>query len=1148
MKRNKNPWLGWASYDEKSLSQGYHFKGRSSEISELFSLIENNLLVTIYGKSGIGKTSILNAGVFPSLKAAGYLPIVCRCGTSYDYPTIIIKQITDKYPFLNIKDGESFLNISDFFREIASLNKPVYPVLVFDQFEDWFRINAEIIKKLLIEISFLISDEHKGLTNFRFVISIREDYLYLLEDIIDNLNFSELKGNRYRLTNMSKSQVEEIFDLGFIEQPVRNRILEIAKESVDYAPSLVSFFCHELYELYPNGIKEDALKLLDNETTLIEKYYDRCFNTNKISEVTRLYIEDNLQDNGLRRPQNINIVQQNIKKEELNELLGGSNRLFQKFPVGSDEYIELLHDKIAEVLYTRKRKRDIERKKKKRYGIYLAIFTLVLVSITIAGLFYSKNKVIQKNINGMYEMQSRVVSKIAQENKSPVKTIAMLLDVLPKDYNNPDRPYTQEAGTALLNLLDTTRLEKVIPFEEEIFAVDISRDESKVLVAFLKNIIVYDSQTWEILANIPCNEGYITYACFGTTASKVIFATPSSINIWNIDSGTMTLHIDRKMYESEYEYKDHVTVSADRTKILVRDYDSWYYRLYSTQTGKLICKIKIPGLGFYSDEVPTFNADGSKLIYRIIDNRKEHIIIFDSETGKVLLKDSFIDNFAGYGFCPRGEKFFVINNHNSGRLIIKDVSTGETLLAIDTPKQIQSVNFNPLGTQVVVAPLYENKIIVYDACSGEELQTLIHPYFQDTYDETWKHGYIKKAYFCGRIIVTATNDRVCLWDMYYNNDILKFHCDRSIEGEECFERYSKFLNIYEKVISASSHELLIWNMSHGYNNHSNGNYIMNSDSSRIIDNWHYNIYDALTRTKIAELKHNHRIWTAEFSQDGVKIVTSSADSTAKIWDASTGKQLLNLVGHTGQVDYASFCCDDKKIFTKSADSTCRLWDVNYGEILLAFNPFQVAETHNGCRIMISSWWTARISSDGTKIGVINPEFGTKKNFYGEEEKYNIDRLYVFNAETGDFLWSTNTDGEDQGSIIISSNGRTILVGKADKRYLYDFNTGELLQEYQNLEGEGELIFSDDGSEFIIYDYLVAAYRYKTLTGELLLKFDLSTHRAFQYPDTKYDDGYVKDLKSSLWELTDIQSMINRGNEILNGYKLTEEDKHNYYLE
>lgn len=1145
MKKNKNPWLGWASYDEKSLSQGYHFKGRSSEISELFSLIENNLLVTIYGKSGIGKTSILNAGVFPSLKAAGYLPIVCRCGTSCDYPTIIIKQITDKYPFLNIKDSESFLNLSDFFREIASLDKPVYPVLVFDQFEDWFRINTEIVKKLLTEISFLISDEHKGLTNFRFVISIREDYLYLLEDIIDNLNSPELKGNRYRLTNMSKSQVEEIFDLGLIEQPVRNRILEIAKESVDYAPSLVSFFCHELYELYPNGIKEDALKLLENETTLIEKYYDRCFNTSQISEITRLYIEDNLQDNGLRRPQNINIVQQNIKKEELNELLGGSNRLFQKFPVGNDEYIELLHDKIAEVLYTRKRKRDIEREKKKRYGIYLAIFSLVLVSITIAGLFYSKNKVIQKNINGMYEMQSRVVTKIAQEIESPVKAIAMLLDVLPKDYNNPDRPYTQEAGTALLNLLDTTRLEKVIPFEEEILAVDVSLDESRTLVAFLENIIVYNSQTWEILADIPCNEGYVTHACFGTSASKVIFATPKSINIWDVDSGSITLHI--KKYESKY---NDLTVSADRTKILVRDYDSWYYRLYSAQTGKLICKINIPGRGFHSNEVPIFNADGSRLIYRTIDNREEHIIIFDSETGKVLLKDCFTDYPGGYGFCPKGERFFVINGE---KLIIKDVNTGETLLVIDTHQQIQSVNFNLLGTQVVVTPIYGNKIIVYDAYSGEALKTLIHPYFRDTYDETQERGYIKMAYFYNSIIITTSNDRLCLWDTYYKyNNTSEFHYNsRSIEGEGVLKKYSKFLNKHEKIISASSHELLVWDMSREYTKHSNGRFTMNSDSSRIIGSLYGNtrtIYDALTRTKIAELKHKHRIWTAEFSHDGTKIVTSSADSTAKVWDANTGKQLLNLVGHTGQVDYASFCCNDRKIFTKSADSTCRLWDANSGEILLTFNPFQAEETHNDPQTWGSSWWTARISSDGTKVGVISPEYGKKIDHYGKEERYDIDRLYVFNAETGSFLWAANKDGEDQGSVIISSNGKAILVGRGDKRYLYDFNTGELLHEYQNFEGDGELIFNDDGTEFIIYDDLFAAYRYKTLTGKLLLRFDLSTHRAFPYPNTKYDDGYVKDLKSSLWELTDIQSMINRGNEILNGYKLSEEDKHDYYLE
>lgn len=1148
MKRNKNPWLGWASYDEKSLSQGYHFKGRSSEISELFSLIENNLLVTIYGKSGIGKTSILNAGVFPSLKAAGYLPIVCRCGTSCDYPTIIIKQITDKYPFLNIKDSESFLNLSDFFREIASLDKPVYPVLVFDQFEDWFRINTEIVKKLLTEISFLISDEHKGLTNFRFVISIREDYLYLLEDIIDNLNFPELKGNRYRLTNMSKSQVEEIFDLGFIERPVRNRILEIAKESVDYAPNLVSFFCHELYELYPNGIKEDALKLLENETTLIEKYYDRCFNTSQISEITRLYIEDNLQDNGLRRPQNINIVQQNIKKEELNELLSGSNRLFQKFPVGNDEYIELLHDKIAEVLYTRKRKRDIEKEKKKRYGIYLAILSLVLVSITIAGLFYSKNKVIQKNINGMYEMQSRVVTKLAQEIKSPVKAIAMLLDVLPKDYNNPDRPYTQEAGTALLNLLDTTRLEKVIPFEEEILTVDISQDESRVLVASRNNIVVYDLQTWKRLANIPCNEYFATHANFGSSASKVVYTTPSSINIWDVDTGRMTLHIDRK--RSNYAHKDYISASADRTKIIVPDYDSWYCRLYNTQTGKLICKIKV----FYYNEFPVFNADDSKLINCTIDRNEFYINILDSETGKIIMKHRLDNHPNRYGFCPDGENFFIVNNESGlgpslrGSLLIKNITTGKTLLTIDTPKQIQSVDFNYYGTQIVVTLMYENKIIVYDAYSGEELKTLIHPYFRDTYDERQEVGYIKKASFRDCTIVTTTNDRICLWNpsSYIPSN---YYISRSIEGEGLFEKYSKFLNKHEKIISASSHELLVWNMSNTRKMY--GCFTKNSNSSRIIPSYYTNkvdIYDASTRAKVFELKgHNDRINTAEFSHDGTKIVTSSDDSTARVWDINIGKQLLYLAGHTGKVNSAEFSYDDKKIITKSEDSTCRLWDANTGDLLLILNPFKTTNLSER-----RGPWSAKMSSDGSKIGVVTHHYGSRTNRYGEIVKMHVDKLYIFNAKSGDLLWTANSD-KYYCSVTFSSDGKRILIDYTDKSILYDFNTGKRLGEYQNLKGNGELIFNDDGSEFIIYDRLRsrAAYRYKTFIGELLLRLDFSNniYRQSSANGThKDDDGYVKDLKSSLWELTDIQSMINRGNEILNGYELSEDDKHNYYLE
>ena len=53
----RNPWIGLSSYDEKMISKGYKFCGRSNATMELYSLVDNNINVTLYGKSGTGKSS-----------------------------------------------------------------------------------------------------------------------------------------------------------------------------------------------------------------------------------------------------------------------------------------------------------------------------------------------------------------------------------------------------------------------------------------------------------------------------------------------------------------------------------------------------------------------------------------------------------------------------------------------------------------------------------------------------------------------------------------------------------------------------------------------------------------------------------------------------------------------------------------------------------------------------------------------------------------------------------------------------------------------------------------------------------------------------------------------------------------------------------
>ena len=60
-----NPWIGASAYEYE---QKDSFYGRKEESIEIKKLIEENICVTLYGRSGIGKTSLINAGVLPLLE------------------------------------------------------------------------------------------------------------------------------------------------------------------------------------------------------------------------------------------------------------------------------------------------------------------------------------------------------------------------------------------------------------------------------------------------------------------------------------------------------------------------------------------------------------------------------------------------------------------------------------------------------------------------------------------------------------------------------------------------------------------------------------------------------------------------------------------------------------------------------------------------------------------------------------------------------------------------------------------------------------------------------------------------------------------------------------------------------------------------
>ncbi len=79
----EHPWLGLESFREES--RGYFF-GRDAEITEIHLRLRSHPLLVFYGRSGVGKTSILNAGLIPRLRAEGHRPALLRLNYKGDGP------------------------------------------------------------------------------------------------------------------------------------------------------------------------------------------------------------------------------------------------------------------------------------------------------------------------------------------------------------------------------------------------------------------------------------------------------------------------------------------------------------------------------------------------------------------------------------------------------------------------------------------------------------------------------------------------------------------------------------------------------------------------------------------------------------------------------------------------------------------------------------------------------------------------------------------------------------------------------------------------------------------------------------------------------------------------------------------------------
>lgn len=88
----------------------------------------------------------------------------------------------------------------------------------------------------------------------------------------------------------------------------------------------------------------------------------------------------------------------------------------------------------------------------------------------------------------------------------------------------------------------------------------------------------------------------------------------------------------------------------------------------------------------------------------------------------------------------------------------------------------------------------------------------------------------------------------------------------------------------------------------------------------------------LTEDSRITLKHDQPIRDLRFSPDGQTIATASQDNTIRLWQRRDGKGLKTLWGHTDWVNAISWSPDGQQLVSASDDRTVRLWSVE-GQLL-----------------------------------------------------------------------------------------------------------------------------------------------------------------------------------------------------------------------
>jgi len=222
--------------------------------------------------------------------------------------------------------------------------------------------------------------------------------------------------------------------------------------------------------------------------------------------------------------------------------------------------------------------------------------------------------------------------------------------------------------------------------------------------------------------------------------------------------------------------------------------------------------------------------------------------------------------------------------------------------------------------------------------------------------------------------------------------------------------------------------------------------------------------------------HTETVYTVTFSAGERRIVTASGremdmgsisrDSSVRVWDTETGKEVNRLLGHGGYVYSAIFSPDGRHVLSSARDSTARIWDLETSRELhkftgigflrpAVFSPdgLQILAIENTNAPFRARLWSV---SSGVEVARLEGHVGEI-----ESAQFSPDGSTIVTASRDSTvrIWDPQTGRELQKiaghdgpvlSAIFNSDGNTLLTASADgKARLWNAKDGSEIRRFSH---------------------------------------------------------------------------------------------------